>query len=115
MGSRFTTDDDGDACIDAWDDNGFLTTKFVEDMDVVDVTDNPDCVVCLKTLRDNDLVALAGGHCQCLECSDDWEKTAAKAAHTCPVCRSTIDACTVCVAKVCPRGAGTTEDPMSIN
>ena len=75
MTSRFFKDADNDVGIDHEDNHGELRVEYLEDMDVVDVTDEPDCAVCLKRLQDNDLIALSNcGHYTCLECSDGWEE-----------------------------------------
>ena len=114
MTSEFFKDIENNVGIDHEDDHGGLRVEYLEDLDAVDVTDEPDCAVCLKRLQDNDLIALLDcGHYICLECSDDWE-VAADRATTCPFCQTDIHTRTVCVAKVFPRGSGSGTDPINV-
>ena len=67
------TADDGSVLIGHFDDNGNTWAEEVKDMDAVDITDEPDCVACLRELKDNDLIAVSNcGHFMCLE----WEQAA---------------------------------------
>ena len=114
--TRIFTADDGSVLIGHFDDNGNTWAEEVKDMDAVDITDEPDCVACLRELKDNDLIAVSNcGHFMCLECSDQWEQAATEEAQTCPLCRASIETRTISVARKFARGAGSAEDPIKIN
>ena len=96
-------------------------TEEVKDMDAVDITDEPDCVACLRELKDNVLIAVSNcRHFMCLECSDQWEQAATEGgeneeAQTCPLCRASIKTRTISVAQKLARVAGSAEDPIKID
>ena len=118
--TRIFTADDCFVIIGHFDDNGNTWAEEVKDAEAVDITDEPDCVACLRELKDNDLIAVSNcGHFMCLECSDQWEQATRggenEEAQTCPLCRASIETRTISVARKFARGAGSAEDPIKIN
>ena len=113
----FTTDG-GSVLIGHFSDNGCWAEE-VKDMDAVDVTNELDCVACLKELKDNDLFAVSNcGHCMCLECSDEWEQASTKGGGKgapCPFCREDIETRTICAARKFARGARSEANPVNLS
>ena len=114
--SAFATED-GSVLIGYLGDNGNFGGRVVKNMDVVDVTNRPECLGCLEQLEDNGVVVVSDcGHFMCLECSNEWEDSTCETGieFNCPLCREAIETRTICVAKVFPRGTGSAQDPIKI-
>ena len=114
--SAFRSNANGDVVIAHHRDHGGCS-ELVRDLDAVDVTDGPDCVCCLKGLKDNDVVVVSDcGHFMCLECSNEWEDSTCETdmQFNCPLCREVIETRTICIARTFARGTGVAEDPIII-
>ena len=114
--SAFATED-GSVLIGYLGDNGNFGGRVVKNMDVVDVTDKPECIGCFKELEGDGVVVVSDcGHFMCLECSNEWEDSTCETdmQFNCPLCREVIETRTICIARTFARGTGIAEDPIII-
>lgn len=80
-----------------------LDLEIIDDIDVIDVSDGPNCVVCTTAFEDLQAVTVGMcGHFCCQKCFDSWSRETATSDGSvrCPLCRGCIDVVTLGLARV---------------